>query len=333
MEKLPNIKLLKIFLILISFTLQIALSENLFQSYYNQLSTNINQLVNLYKKEAEIESKIQQINKDIDLLTKEDNLSWLDQRKLVKLTEQKANLNTELTSVYDRIIDLNTKSIPIFSEYNSSLVAEINSVISDLDSINDPSLRKEYISYLIELKYRRDWLAESQKYLSLKKVEVDAESDKMSTLFDDLRKNELIKEDLKCILEGKISQINQLIEAAKEEKMLRETLEQFNTEMAALSGEISIISGSNLSKGSDISSFDSESPTGNAPLSADYDNYANYSNNISLFQSEIFSPYSKSDLLLLMQNIPTASLTSYITNLDSLREDYKKMIDELQTIN
>ncbi len=301
----------------------IAFSSNVLQEYHNKLVHNINEIIKLEKEYSTLEGNLQKLAAKTGKLESQKNLSWFNRRRLVKLTEKKAELNQKVIVIYKKMLNSKSSANQIFNKYFTVLNIEIDSTISELETTIDSTERKNSLLYLLHLKERRDWLLNSQKYYTLYTQNTIPEDDTFLSLFNNPKQKKVVKEDLKRILKNKINQIELMIDAAKEEELLRKRLAQFSSEMTALSGE---------TRAYQTNAFEERARSdGNiASFTTDFQNYADLSGNKGLLQSETPMTNLQNEYLFLLQNIPSTGLPAYIAHLDSIRTSYLRTLEEVK---
>ena len=301
----------------------IAFSSSVLQEYHNKLVHNINEIIKLEKEYSTLERYLQKLDAETGKLESQKNPSWFNRRRLVKLIEKKADLNQNVIVIYKKILKSKSSANQIFEKYYIVLTTEIDSIISELENRADSTKRKNNLLYLLDLKERRDWLLNSQKYYTLYTQNILPENDMFLSLFINQKQKKVIQEDLIKILENKINQIELIIDAVKEEELLRKRFAQFSNEMTALSGE---------TRAYQTSIFkDSDRNEENITFyNTDFANYADLSNNKGLFQSETPMTNLQTEYLFLLQNIPPTSIPTYIAHLDSVRSSYLQTLEEVK---
>lgn len=304
----------------------ITFSSSILQEYHNQLVHNISEIIKLEKQHSTLKNALQKLNIETNKLESQKNPSWFNRRKLVKTTEKKAELNQNVISFYQKLLELKSSANQIFEKYYIVLTIEIDSTISELENRADSTKRKNNLLYLLELKQRRDWLLNSQKYFTLYTQNIFPEDDTFLSLFINQKQKKVIQEDLIKILENKINQIELIIDAVKEEELLRKRFAQFSSEMTALSGETRAYQ-TNIFKESDRNE---ENITF---FNTDFQNYAGLSDKEHFLQSETPMTNLYTEYLFLFQNIPSTNLPNYIAHLDSVRTSYLQTIKEIKKFN
>ena len=310
-----------IFSALLPLLINIGYGADLKSDYHTPLSQSVKSIIELENRITILNTEREKIDLELAEISPAENPGWYSKRKIVKLTEIKANINQEILLVYDELLKLKTDANSVFSKYYPILSSKLDSLINALELNSDPDARKRSLTHLIELKAERDWLLNTQIYYSHHSSEIITESDKLLSAVRSNNQRDLLQKELLAILEGKIEQIDLMISAAKEEDLLQKRLVQFSSEMSMISGEENLYRSDISDKASMENLTNSDGNYG-----ADWDNFRSTFDDKSVYQSP--TTLTKADYIFLFKDMPASNLISYISHLDSLRSTYSDLIEE-----
>ncbi|MDD5764947.1 MAG: hypothetical protein PHW79_01660 [Candidatus Marinimicrobia bacterium] len=297
--------------------------------YHQAISTDISVIVSLVQNEKKLLAEQTKIEKSISSLKQEKNPGWVNRRKIAKLTEKKAKIGDRLMIVYKQTAEKKTSANRIFDVYFPFLSSQIDSVIDYLEKTAELPRRTSAILTLLELKDRRDWLLQNQRYFAPEGIQILPGKENPLELVKNPSQQALLKTELVRILNEKIDQIDLIITAAKEEELLRKRMAQFASEMTAFSGEINPANSRNYqttftetkSSGTDVDVTTYGTPTsnGNGEIWT-----------TRTIQTEFPMTMNSEDYLHIVQSVPSKNMRSYISQLDSIKTLYLKQIAELE---
>jgi hypothetical protein len=320
-------KISGVFIILILVLIQSGFAGNQMNDYRSDLSATVNKIIQLNKQIEKLDTKIMDIDHEISVLDNRKNPSWLDRRKMVKLTEEKAAINTDNLNYYRQLLELQNSARATSSTLFALITNDMDSLVTEINSDLPADQRKTDLDYLIRIIEIRNWVIDTKAYYT--HVDDVAIPSKMniSNFIQPDRTNARLKSDLINFLDEKIQQISVMIDAAREEEALRTKLDQFALEMTALGGEIdhqSYQSDVKIASGSEVD-WGTFSDNTDSPL-----NNRGYNNWVSTTQSLPLVTYiTEYDYLPVIKDLESSELPEYISTLDSIRAYYINQKQEL----
>ena len=322
-----NKKIFSICIILILVLVQSGFAGNRMNDYRSDLSATVNKIIQLNKQIEKLDAKITDIDGKINFLDNQKNPSWLNRRKVVKLTEEKAAINTDRLNYYRQVLELQNSAGATSSALFALITNDMDSLVTELNSDLPVDQRKAGLDYLISIIETRNWVIDTKAYYT--HVDDVAIPSKMniSDFIQPGRTNVRLKSDLVNFLDEKIQRISVMIDASREEEALRTKLDQFALEMTALGGEI------------DHQSYQSGIKTASEPevnLGVSFDNTDSplnnrgYNNWVFTTQSlPLVTPITEYDYLPVIKDLESSELPEYISTLDSIRSYYINQKQEL----
>ncbi len=288
---------------------------------FQQLEKNISELTSLMKDKKSLSNEINILDNEIALLKSSKKLNWFDNRKLAKLTAKKDLENDKILELYNSIIRMKNECYQTYKIYFPRLKQDINDNFEQLEKEFDSTERNQILNKIIEQKRRRDFIVSTQKYY----IQIDNETDIIQQDITDIRNNldEKFIDEMKNIIKDKIYQFDLIINAAKKEKQLKKKLEDFNLEISSIS---------------EPESYQNEKSTnesGSYSLAAEKDyNFDNYTENVArssnIMNKEIDFIHYEDNYLFLFDKKSIDSIDSYVSHIDSIKNYYKKMLENLE---
>ena len=289
----------------------------------NQLQDELNQITALQTRINKVESDLNKIDQDLIHLRAPEGNSWYSHRRAVKLKSKKATVSEQLSDLVIQQRAHKESAAAISHNFYSRISTRIDSLIEAIHPNETAAARKQQMTQLLELKSQRDWLVESQYLYSDYPVPEGIADDQVFAFLRKSKNNATLRNEFQELIGEKIDQVNMIIAAAREESTLRHRLAQFSNEMSAISGEI-----------------DLRSATTTGPIATGWDGATDqetYSNgNIDIARREknadqsIPATVTQTDFLFLFYNLTTDDMNTYISQLDSIRRSYVKLLTELQ---
>ncbi|MFH1212647.1 MAG: hypothetical protein V1681_01035 [Candidatus Neomarinimicrobiota bacterium] len=298
--------------------------------YQSRYEKQLEKLTALDQSYSQQNSQIATLDVRISELSANRKQSWIEKRKLSRLTAQKAEINDDIVRIFSEISALEIPLNSTFNQYYSRLSFSIDQTLEKYSRTTDVRQRQDLSRILFELVDQRTWLITTRRQFLKNDQNTIPEKENLVALLTKYDRNDQIKKDVINVLNDKISQIDQMIVAARGESQLRKRLNQLTTEMSSLTGDVRAYQATtaNRSTGenSDIDGIGSW--TNNPATTFDDPGYRNLSEKAALPVTT--QPATAADYLPLFQKIATNELPLHMTRLDSLRQYYLK---QLQAIN
>ncbi|MBU0713711.1 hypothetical protein KKA87_17550, partial [bacterium] len=95
-----------IFTLALLFITNITSANGLLENQRQQLSRMLNEIGQINEHITQIDSDLKGMNNKIAKLENLDKLSWIERRRIVKLTEEKSTLNSKRMDYYQQLMDL-----------------------------------------------------------------------------------------------------------------------------------------------------------------------------------------------------------------------------------
>ncbi|MCK4641642.1 MAG: hypothetical protein KAU06_09895 [Candidatus Marinimicrobia bacterium] len=322
-----NKKIFGACIILILILVQSGFAGNQMNDYRSDLSATVNKVIQLNNQIEKLDTKIADIDREISVLDNRKKPSWLDRRKVVKLTEEKAAINTDNLNYYQQLLELQNSARATSSALFALITNDMDSLVTELNSNLSVDQRKAGLDYLIRIIEIRNWVIDTKTYYThVDDVTIPSKMN-IGDFIQSGRTNVRLKSDLVNFLDEKIQQISVMIDAAREEEALRTKLDQFALEMTVLGGEIDHQSyQSDVKIASEPEKYwgvfldNTDSPSNNR----------GYNNWVSTTQSHPLVTYiSEYDYLPVIKDMESSEFPEYISTLDSIRTYYINQKQEL----
>jgi len=298
--------------------------------YHNAISADISEIALFVQKEKKLLTEQTEIEKSISSLRQERNPDWMNRRKITKLTEKKAKISDQLMIAYKQSAGKKASANRIFNAYYPLISSKIDSVIDLLENITEPPRRTNAILTLLELRDRRDWLLQNQRYFAPAGIIILPRKDDILEFIKNPSQQAMLRTELIRILREKVDQIDLIIAAAKEEELLRKRMAQFASEMTAFSGEINPANSRSYQTTlteRDLKITDEDATYGNVvPTNLGLEETWT----TRTVQTEFPMTLNSEDYLHIVQPIPSKNMRSYISQMDSIKTYYLKQIAELE---
>lgn len=305
-------------------------STTIYQAEYDKQLARVVVLDNRYR---EFQIRVDLIDTHLKKLEADRRSDWYTRRKLSKLTAEKAAINDDIILTFDEISRLQSEASHIFNRYYLDLSYHVEQILTQLTLTNDTKQRQNLIQKLLEMVEQRSRLLNTQRrFLPTAEILIPEKENLVALIAHSDQRN-LIRKDVINVLNEKIRQVDLMITAARTEDQLRKRLNQFNTEMSALSGEVTsyqtAIPATDESNRNNKSNniFDWGSIPTNENRNVDYQNWLG-----NAAQPSMPTTLTAIDYLPLIQNIPSTELPLYLTQLDSIRKYYQNQLQEVTKI-
>jgi len=283
-----------------------------------QLAVILRQIDRLNSDISQIDTQLESINKKITRLENHDDLSWIERRRLVKLTEEKAALNTTRLDYFQQLLDNQNRARQSSDNLIQSITAAIDSTLNLLSGNQSVKKRQEALNYLLTLNELRNQAIDSRRTFSQINNELIPGKINIQDYLQKSQNYPQIHRDLINLLDKKIHELSLMIKTVNEEKNLQNRLAQFSMEMSSVSGEIKQQSLALTSAQRDIS-YDIDNGYSEGPISLNNRDYINW---VTSKDPNMFTTFTPSDYLPVIKSISPSELPDYITTLDSLRNFY-----------
>ena len=290
--------------------------------YFNQIYNSVLAIKELKQQVKEQEAKIIKLNQKIDAIHQEENINWFKKWQLSRLVNEKADISDNKINFYQHIKTQKEQAYNHFNRLFPIIENNIDSLINNFQHSRDSTERKVALEKLVFLKSKRDWLIDTQQYFLPASEQVVENRKSANLIVQTLDKNPDQKDEIIEFLQNRIRQLEMMSQAGKQEKLLRDKLDQFDEEMSALSNESFAITSDNLGNEKELPQqerFNEE--------------YSNWEKNTSGINNNV--PVEKrilnrADYLYLFQDISEDELSTSIKELDSLRTLYESLLQSLE---
>ncbi len=295
-------------------------------AFYNaQYSRQVERLGKLDKEIKQYKAEIATLDAQIIKLNSNQNPNWIEKRNLTRLTAQKAAINENLIKVYNSQTDVMNSADLTYNQYCSFLSKAIDTALDKYSTLNDPHERQYLSRNLVDLVEKRSQVLATRNQYPGGGNPTLLQKENLISLITKFDQNTAIRQDVSHILNDKIHQIDLMIAAANTEKEFRKRLNQLNLEMGTLTGDAYTYTGGRINDRASKNATDSYN-WGSLPTTNEtYDR--NLINNAALPATN--QPLTATDYLPYFQKIQTSDLPLHITRLDSLRQYYKKQLQEI----
>ncbi len=321
----PKIQLLYTFFLMLIFTANTTASSDVLHTRQQELADVLRTIKTTEQLISEQDSTIQKIDRKIAELEQTDNPGWLERRRIVKLTEEKAALNAKRLRCFEQLLDWQNQARDLSATILTEVTQSIDSLIGAINTADSGQQRQADLAALIKVIEIRNWIITTRPYYTRVENEPIPPKLDIQEFLSLTLTNSGVKTDLLKLLNEKIDELTLMIQSAREEEILRQRLEQFSYEMASIGGEIGE---QTLHPRQISSSKETDAPTG-------WDNYSenrispDFTNWVLTTQTEPLSSLTAYDYLPIIESLDPAELSDYIFTLDSLRNYY---ISEKQKI-
>ncbi|HDP67523.1 MAG TPA: hypothetical protein ENN20_03355 [Candidatus Marinimicrobia bacterium] len=304
--------------IFLAFALNLTAADNILKEQQQALADLLQAIKTTAERISIQDSAIHKIDRKIAQLEQLENPGWLERRRIVKLTEEKAALNSRRLRSFDQLLDQQNRARNLSTALLTEATQSIDSLIETINAAEPGQQRQTNLASLIQVIEIRNWIITTRP--SYARLENEVVSPKL-----DLREflsltsaNPGIKTDLIKLLDDKIGELTLMIKSAREEEILRQQLEQFSYEMASISGEIGeqTLQPQQVSYSKDIDATTGWNYSGESRISPDFTNW------VLTTQTDQLSSLTTYDYLPIVKSLDPAELSDYIFTLDSLRNYY-----------
>ncbi len=299
-------------LLIISFLIVSLLAD------FKEYTKNIQNLRDLLQRKDILRKELSSINQELSNLPTE-NFNWFEKRKLSNLNKEKSAINEQILTLYKNIAEQKEKS---YQDFHELFRENELSIIHTLQKLEDKQLsnRDSLLTHLLQLKEERDFLVYSQKYI------VDINKNLLQPEFDDSILENVqsgVRKEFVALIQTKITNINTAIETAQKEKMMQEKLNDFRNEIAAVREP------ENVSLQNPILTSE-KSYTDEAAYDNDLINFENSRAGAGMTANNYELVTSGSDFLILLENKEPAYINTFITEMDSLKQYYEKLLETIK---
>jgi len=307
-----------IFTLILLFITNSALANGLLENQRQQLNDMLNEMNVTNEIIGKIDENLNGINTKINKLENLDQPNWIERRRIVKLTEEKAALNVSRLDYYQRLMDLHNTIHQVSSGMLDEISQIIDSLLIEINTASSTTDRMAGLEYLLKINEVRNWTISASSGYSQTDNELIPKKLDIQDYLSLAQSNELIRNDLLNLMNTKIGELTLMIKTAKEEEILQNRLEQFALEMSSVSGEIDKKTlnpvQTNNSYTTEVDySYNDPSAIGR---NKDFNNWALNT------QSGILSSLGSYDYLPIIKSLEPSELPNYIFTLDSLRNYY-----------
>jgi len=307
-----------IFTLILLFITNSALANGLLENQRHQLNNMLIEINATNEIIGKIDDDLNSINTKINKLENLDQPNWIERRRIVKLTEEKAALNSTRLDYYQQLMGLQNTTRQISSEILDNISQIIDVLLIEINSANSTTDRMSGLEHLLKVNEVRNWtINASSAYTQTGNVLLPQKLNIQDYLAM-AQSNSLIRNDLLNLMNTKIGELTLMIETAKEEEILQNRLEQFAMEMSSVGGEIDekTLNPVNVTE-SNATGLDG---VYNNPI--DNETNRDFSNWVLNTKPGILSSLSSYDYLPIIKSLESSELPSYIFTLDSLRNYY-----------
>ena len=278
-------------------------------------------LADIAETETEIiqfDTELDKINEKINRLETQTDRSWIERRRIVKLTEEKTALNSKRLNYYQQLLDRQNSAHRISTDMFKTIAHIIDSLLLKINSENSVTERKSGLDNLLKVVEVRNWMIDTRAVYAQMDNELIPKKLNIQDYFSIAQANHQIRNDLINLMDEKIRKLTLMLETAREEEILQNRLEQFTLEMTSIGAEISEQT-LNL-----VAAQDKNVPETDRTYNNLSDNEINrdFNNWVSNSQSVIISSMSSYDYLPVIKSLESSELPNYIFTLDSLRNYY-----------
>ena len=263
-----------------------------------------------------IDHQLNSIDQKITQLENRTDLTWLERRRIVKLTEEKALHNAVRLKYYRQVLDYQNSARSISGGLLESIATVIDSTLNQISASDSDARRQAGLDYLLGIIDLRNWIIDSQGAYAQIDEELYPEKIDIGNILSCSRLYPQIHDDLLNLMDSKIEKLTVMIKTAKEEEILQNRLDQFSLEMSSVGGEIK-----------DQAYRPEEKPNRETLTDFTYSNDSGGKNNdyVSWALSTDAGPLSSLgsiDYLPIIKSLEPSELPDYIFTLDSLRQYY-----------
>ena len=300
-----------------------ASAEDLFKTQQAELKTIIGTIMQTNQEIRKLDLKIEKIDQDIELAEEHDTESWLSRRRIVKLTEQKAILNSQRLRYYESLLQQQNLATEKSNGLFEKITEQTDKLLTEINSHPNTETRKSDLDQLLQIIDLRNWIIDTKPLYSQLDSDIIPVKINIQDYLDDQPENSQIRRDLLALMDEKIRQVTLMIKTAREEEKLRSKLEQFSLEMSSLGGEYSRTAPEKTLPIEGSKEMGVNSGWDDGSTFGEYgENNRQYSSWANTTQSRTFSSITGYDYLPIIKNIESTELPNYIFTLDSIRTYY-----------
>jgi len=299
-------------------TMNTILANSHLENQQVQLTQILADIADTETEIIQFDAELDKINEKINRLEAQNDLSWIERRRIVKLTEEKAVLNSKRLSYYQQLLDQQNTANRISTDMFETISHIIDSSLSKINSANAVTERKSGLDNLLKVIEVRNWMIDTRAVYAQIDNELIPKKLNIQDYFSIAQANHQIRNDLINLMDEKIHELTLMLETAREEEILQNRLEQFTLEMTSIGGEINkqTLNPVNVSN-TDITKVGwTYSNLTDGETNRDFNNW------VSNTQSVILSSLSSYDYLPVIKSLESSELPNYIFTLDSLRNYY-----------
>ena len=307
-----------IFTLILLFITTSASVNGLLENQRYQINKILNEVNTTNEVIEKIDENLNGINTKINKLENLDQPNWIERRRIVKLTEEKAALNASRLDYYQRLMDMHNATHQLSSEMLNEISQIIDSLLIEINTASSTTDRMSGLEYLLKINEVRNWTINASSGYTQTDNELIPKKLNIQDYLAMAQSNELIRNDLLNLMNNKIGELTLMIKTVKEEEILQNRLEQFALEMSSIGGEIDekTLNPVNVTE-SNATGLDGvyNNPTDN-------ETNRDFSNWVLNTKPGILSSLSSYDYLPIIKSLESSELPNYIFTLDSLRSYY-----------
>ena len=289
-------------------------------SLQSRLQTHFTVLATLQETIHENESEMTRLTKETAGIDGRENLNWIQHRRIVRHKARLSVLNDEINRLTQTQSEILETIQPSIREYYRIVSDSLELTLRVLEMSPKAENHQRQLAVLLHWKQRRDWLLQKQsKYSTLPAPLAFPQNDLIGRLENHPNRASILA-DLRNLLNEKVTEIEGIITAAREEQLLRDRMDQFSSEMTAIAGEVSGVNAA----GTQLAEKGwQESLTGDSYANGPTIDSERGTDTEILIQS--YTDYTPAFL-----GGQPQEMEQYISYLDSLRRTYQKMIMDIQ---
>lgn len=293
-------------------------ANGLLENQRHQLNDVLNEVNATNEIIEKIDNNLNGINAKINKLENLDQPNWIERRRIVKLTEEKAALNASRLDYYQRLMDQHNTIHQVSSGMLDEISQIIDSLLSEINTASSTTDRITGLEYLLKINEVRNWTISTSSGYSQADNELIPKILNIQDYLSMVQSNELMRKDLLNLINTKIGELTLMIKTAKEEEILQNRLEQFSLEMSSVSGEID----KKTLIPVQATNFDGNRVDNSYDNAITYETNKGFNNWALNTQSSLLSSLSSYDYLPIIKSLEPSELPNYIFTLDSLRNYY-----------
>ncbi len=309
-----------IFLILILLDCLPILAQTENSPQFSRIMEEVAQLRSIRQQVERLETEHARLDSQINILEARPKRNWLEQRKIAKLTAEKDELNREIISLYSKVEQHKAAAYRFYQSYYPRLSVQLDTLLTRLETNSDSLTIQSDMEKLIRLKNQRNWLVSVQHLFVPSPEQLDMNLEQLIQFKQKLEANPDLRAEIVRVLQRKINNLETMVAAANKEQELRQRLHQFSREMATLGGE-----------SQPEANFNTRDRTSTAITFPQEDsNYYNWEYLKAASPAGVTQDLNPEDYLHLFDDMSTSELDRSFNQLDTLRQNYLRFLQEVQ---